>query len=70
VKQLRAALEELVGLFVEDRLFALAIALWIAAIAAAQAFALGTPEARSILLFAGLVAILLASVVRAPQPRA
>lgn len=59
---------ELLGLFVEDRYFALALAVWIAAIAAASEFAVGPPQYRGVALFAGLAAILLTSVARAARP--
>jgi hypothetical protein len=59
---------ELLGLFVEDRLFAIALAVWIAAIAAAAAFGFGPAHFRGVALFAGLVVILLTSVARAARP--
>jgi hypothetical protein len=61
---LRTVLRELVGLFVEDRLFALAIALWLLAAGAIAALAIGTPEIRGLVLFLGLAAILVGGVVR------
>lgn len=65
--RLRAAADELAGLFVDDRLFALALALWLAAMAGAGALGIATPQARAPVLFVGLAAILLASVVRAAR---
>ncbi len=61
---LRTVVRELVGLFVEDRLFALAIALWLLATAAIAALSIGTPEIRGLVLFLGLAAVLVGGVVR------
>ena len=58
----RKALAELAGLFVEDRLFALAIALWVGAAGAGARFLPGTPVA--IVFFAGLLVVLVAGAVR------
>lgn len=61
---LRTVVRELVGLFVEDRLFALAIALWLLATGAIAALSIGTPEIRGLILFLGLAAVLVGGVVR------
>jgi len=68
VKALGGVANALLGLFVDDRLFALALAVWIGAIAAAAAFGFGPAQLRGVALFAGLVAILLTSVARAARP--
>ncbi len=60
----RTIAAELVGLFVEDRLFALAIALWIAVSAVLASTGFATPELRGLVLFAGLAAILVGGIVR------
>jgi hypothetical protein len=68
-----AALHKLSGLFIEDRLFALAIALCIGAVAAAVHFSNVDRGAAGLAFFAALIAILLASVLRAarsPRPGA
>ena len=62
---LRAIGMEILGLFVEDWIFALAIAIWLGVIAAAVAFGIGPPAGRGPALFLGLAAILTASVARA-----
>jgi hypothetical protein len=69
VNRLRTVANTLLELFVDDRFLALGIACWIAAIAASETIPAGTPEARSIALCGGLIAILLASVVRGSQPK-
>ena len=61
---LRTVVRELVGLFVEDRLFALAIALWLLTTGAIAALSIGTPEIRGLVLFLGLAAVLVGGVVR------
>jgi hypothetical protein len=58
---------ELAGLFVEDRYFALAIAVWIAAVAAVLRFASVERGIASVMFFAGLATILLTSVLRATR---
>lgn len=61
---LRTILSELIGLFIDDGLFATAIVVWVVLIGLV-APGLGAPSSwRAILLFAGLVAILVESVVR------
>jgi membrane protein implicated in regulation of membrane protease activity len=62
---LNAIAGKLVTLFVDDLLFAGAIAGWLALIALATAFAAGPPALRAIALFAGLAIVLIASVARA-----
>ena len=64
MKTFRTILGELVGLFVEDKLFALAIALWIAIAWAMSAFTLGSPEIRGLILFLGLACVLVGGIVR------
>ena len=66
---LRALAAELVGLFVEDRLFALAIAAWLGLVGLAMVFGIGSAATRGVVLFCGLAAILLASVARAARTR-
>ncbi|GAC1310047.1 MAG: hypothetical protein NVSMB21_17380 [Vulcanimicrobiaceae bacterium] len=66
---LRTIVTEFVGLFIEDRLFALAIALWIAFAAAMAYYAIGTPELRGLVLFLGLAAVLACGIVRGARPR-
>ncbi len=61
---LRTVIGELVGLFVEDRLFALAIAIWLFAAGALAALAIGTPEIRGLMLFLGLAVVLIGGVAR------
>jgi hypothetical protein len=61
---LRKAAAELFGLFVEDRAFALAIAIWLATCGALANVHAGSPAARALALFAGLAIILVASVAR------
>lgn len=61
---LRTVGRELIGLFVEDRLFALGIAAWIAVAAASAAVGFATPELRGLSLFVGLAAVLVAGIVR------
>lgn len=61
---LRAIGSELIGLFIDDGVFAAAIVLWVVLIGVA-APALGVPTSwRGILLFAGLAVILIESVAR------
>ena len=67
MKTLQTLVREVAGLFVEDRWFALAIALWLAFALAAIA-ARDVPSAlRGPLLFAGLALILIVSVARAAR---
>jgi len=61
---LRGIARELVGLFVEDRLFALAIALWLIIAGILAAMHAATPELRGLILFLGLAAVLVGGVVR------
>jgi len=67
VKALRTGLGELIGLFVEDRLFALAIALWLALALGLGAGGVVPPPLRGALVFVGLAVILVAAVVRAAR---
>ncbi len=61
---LRTLGAEIVGLFIEDRFFALAVALWLAFIAILTPTLLSSsPLARGLALFGGLAAILIASVI-------
>lgn len=61
---LRSAAAAFLGLFVEDRAFAVAIALWLAVCAALAFVHAATPEIRAVVLFAGLSVILVTAVVR------
>jgi hypothetical protein len=65
MKTLRAIAAEVAGLFVEDRFFALAIAVWLALGIAALRTHLLPATARGAVLFGGLAFILIASVARA-----
>jgi len=67
VKALRTGLGELAGLFVEDRLFALAIALWLALALGLDAGGMVPPPLRGALVFVGLAVILVAAVARAAR---
>lgn len=61
---IRVIFAELVGLFIDDGLFAASVVIWVLLIAFA-APALGVPALwRSGLLFAGLAAILIESIAR------
>jgi hypothetical protein len=62
---LAAAGRKLAGLFVEDRDFALAIAVWIALAALALRFSVLTRGYVGLIFFAGLLATLVGSVLRA-----
>lgn len=64
MKALRTIVTELVGLFVEDRIFALAIAVWLAISGALAATDATTPALRGAILFVGLAAILIGGIVR------
>lgn len=66
---IRNVVAEIVGLFVEDKLFALAIALWIGVAGAMAAYAIFTPEIRGFVLFAGLALVLVAGIVRGARSR-
>ena len=61
---LQTVVRELIGLFIEDRLFALAIAAWLLVAGAIAAFALGTPEIRGLVLLLGLAGILVGGVAK------
>ena len=61
---IRTILDELIGLFVDDGNFALAIVVWIAIVAALARFAPATQGWDGIVLFAGLAAILAESTLR------
>lgn len=61
---LRTIGRELVGLFVEDRLFALAIALWLLLAYVVSAYGIVPPIVRGFALFLGLATVLVAGVAR------
>jgi hypothetical protein len=61
----RSLVTELVGLFVEDRAFALAIAGALAGVVALDAFSIASGNVRAYLLAIALPIILLLSVARA-----
>ena len=62
---LRVIGSELIGLFVDDGMFAGAIILWVVLIGVAAAVAISVPAYwRGILLFVGLAVILIESVTR------
>jgi hypothetical protein len=69
VNRVRAVANTFLELFVDDYFLAIGIACWIAAIAASETIHIDKPELRSVALFCGLVAILLASVVRGTKPK-
>jgi hypothetical protein len=64
VSWLRAIWEEFVGLFIDDVAFALAITAWLTAMGALFALHIAPVVYRGPLLFVGLAAILLESIVR------
>ncbi len=64
---LRTIVSELAGLFVEDRFFALAIALWLALAIGALVSGIVPPPWRGPALFTGLAIILVTSVMRAAR---
>ena len=64
MKLLRSAIEELVGLFVDDWLFATLTVVWIGALAALTQMHLVTPSLTAALLFGGIAALLLIFVAR------
>jgi hypothetical protein len=64
VNALRKTAAELWGLFVEDRTFALATAVWLAVCGALAYGHAGSPQTRAIALFSGLAVILIASTAR------
>lgn len=66
---LRSLVAELVGLFVEDRFFALAVAAWIALMIATAPLWNGSSFARGITLFFGLAVILMGSVISTARKR-
>jgi len=59
------AVSELLGLFVEDRTFALAIALWIAVFAIVMHVTGGARDIAGPIFFLGFATILVASTIRA-----
>ena len=67
MKPVEKAFAEIAGLFVEDKLFALAIAIWIAIIGGLAATHAIASQQGGIALFLGLAAILIASVLTAAR---
>ncbi len=67
MKSLEKIFAEIAGLFVEDKLFALAIAIWIAIVAGLANTHAIAPQQGGIVLFLGLAAILAASVLTAAR---
>ncbi len=65
----RTIASELLGLFIENWVFAGAIGAWIAVVAIDATLRPHEGAQRGVLLFAGLACILLASVVRASTKR-
>jgi hypothetical protein len=61
---IRNVLREIIGLFVDDGLFALAILIWIGLVWIIRSQAGAREASGGIILFGGLVIILLESVVR------
>ncbi len=66
---LRSLVAEVAGLFVEDRFFALAVAVWLAFIILTAPLWTGSSLARGIALFCGLAAILTVSVIQGARKR-
>ena len=66
---IRTIVAEFVGLFIEDRLFALAIAVWIGLSGAMAYYAFGSPALRGLVLFLGLAAVLVGGIVRGARTR-
>ncbi len=64
---LRAIGAKLVKLFVEDQLFAAAIAAWLGAIVVLSTFDVGPGAVRGVALFGGLAVILVQSVAHAAR---
>ncbi len=64
---MKVLIKELAGLFVEDRYFAAAIALWLTATLATLAVRVVPSRAGGIVLFGGLALILIVSVARAAR---
>ncbi|MDQ2908403.1 MAG: hypothetical protein M3R44_03520 [Candidatus Eremiobacteraeota bacterium] len=58
----RSLAAELIGLFIEDRFFALAVAVWLGVIIVTAPLWNASTLARGIVLFFGLAAIFVASV--------
>jgi hypothetical protein len=67
MKSFEKIFAEIAGLFVEDRLFALAIAIWIAIVGGLAATHAIAPQQGGVALFLGLAAILIASVLTAAR---
>jgi len=65
---LRSLAGEFAGLFVEDRWFALTLALWLLVFATASRAGIATPLERAYALFGGLAVVLVAGVVRGARP--
>lgn len=59
---LRTLAAELIGLFVEDRYFALAVGLWLTFVAVVIPTSIGSALTRGLTLFGGLALILIISV--------
>lgn len=69
MKLLRIIVSELIGLFIDDGLFAAAVLIWVVLIGM-LAPVIGVPAfGRGLLLFAGLAAILVESVARRSRSR-
>lgn len=67
MKVLMTTLQEVYGLFVEDGSLAVGVLVWVAVAAFLLRF--GTGEARAILLFVGIAALLLENVWRSASAR-
>lgn len=61
---LRTIVAELIGLFVDDGLFAAAVLIWVAVVGLVSPAIGLSPTWRGVLLFVGLAAILIESVAR------
>ncbi len=67
MQMLKTIWDEIVGLFVDDQLFAVAILVWLALVWLAVTHTGITPIWRAIALFAGLAVILVESATRAAR---
>lgn len=67
MERIRTIGRELVGLFVEDARFTVALAVWIAIAAATRPWWQSAPRLGAVLLFVGFALILCESVLRAAR---
>ncbi len=67
MQKLKTIRDEIIGLFVDDQLFAVAILVWLALVWLIVTHTSISPAWRAIALFAGLAVILLESATRAAR---